>query len=443
MSSGKAPVYGPGGGGGAGVGAGANGGNGSAGLVEISYTAGTAPSANILRFLMHVPAAGDTNNAAVMWMDTNGTLAKVGVTYTTASSGSLTLTAYNSGGTLLFTGTPITGVNGLLLMVSIELFPSGSTILAALECIIPGASSAYQAQSGTVSGTNTLGAVTGYHSGTVLAENAPSGLVGTSIGHIVVQYELETLTSVSQALNGYIGELAATRFQRLLGEEGIPFTLIGNLSDTEPMGAQPDDKLINVLQQTEDLDQGLMFEPRNSFGLGYRTYLSMTNQNPGLVADYSQAHVSPPFQPTEDDQLTRNIVTITRTGGSSYVAQVTTGPLSTQNPPNGVGQYTYSLTVNAQTDTQLPATANPILALGTVDDYRYPQVTFDLSRPELQQLFEYLTQMQVGDRLQIVNPPSFLTATSIDQLAYGFTLDISGFKYTFEINCVPEAPFET
>ncbi len=442
MAGGKAPVYGPGGGGGAGVGSGVNGGNGFAGQVEIIWSTGSAPSANILRFLLHVPAAGDTNNAGVMWMDTNGTIARVGVTYTTASGGSLTLTGYNASNTLLFTGTPITGVNGLLLLCSIELFPSGSNILYAFECIQPGASSAYQAQSGTQNSAS-IGAVTGWHAATNQAENAASGLVGTSIGHVVVQYELETLTSVSQALNGWIGELAATRFQRICGEQGIPFTLRGNLSDTGPMGAQPDDTLMNVLQQTEDLDQGLIFEPRSSFGLGYRTYLNLTNQNPAMVADYSQAHISAPFQPTEDDQLTRNVVTITRTGGSSYVAQATTGPLSTQSPPNGVGQYTYSLTVNAQSDSQLPATANPILALGTVDDFRYPQVTFDLSRVELQQLFEYLTQLRVGDYVQIVNPPAFLTSNSINQLAYGFTRTIDGLHYTVEINCVPEAPFET
>lgn len=443
VANGSTPTYGPGGGGGGGSGVNVRGGNGYAGQVELIYTAANAPDYNILRFLLHVPSGGDTDAAGVMWLDTSGTVALAGVTYTAASSGTLTMTGYSSGGGTLFTSGTITGVNGQLLMVSMELHVNGSTVDYAMRAIVAGASSEFAAAAtGTVSGTNLIGAVTSYHAGTVKAENAASGLSGTSVGHVIVQYSYEALTAVSGALAGHAGELAGTRFLRLCSEQGITASLVGSASDTPAMGPQPDGTLMTVLQQTEDLDRGLLFETMDAFGLSYRTHTNLTNQTQQLQADYSQAHLSQPFAPTEDDQLTRNVVTVSRTNGSSVTVTELTGPLSTQDPPNGAGEYTYSLSVNAQTDSQLTAVANQILGLGTVDDFRYPKITFTLTRAEVQELFGAVMALGIGDHLQVINPPSFLTPNTIDQLAFGFAFTLAAYQLTAVINCVPESPYE-
>jgi len=60
----------PGGGGGSGGEnsgntAGHSGGNGGAGMVKLTWTPLTSPAYNVLRFLLHVPAGGDANNAVV------------------------------------------------------------------------------------------------------------------------------------------------------------------------------------------------------------------------------------------------------------------------------------------------------------------------------------------------------------------------------------------
>jgi hypothetical protein len=437
----------PGGGGGSGGENSSNsaahsGGNGGAGKVKLTWTPLAAPAYNIVRFLLHVPAGGDTNSSIVAQYKTSGKVATCIVTYTTATGGSLVLTGKDAGGGLLFTSVAITGVNGIAGMVSMELGP-GTTISYNLSFLNIAANTVSQA-AGTASASGAVGVVT------EADVNPGAALTGTAAGGVVVQYSLETLgilmndpfAGVGPA-NGWDGERAGRRFIRLCAEEGIQSGTLGDVSATAQMGPQPDDKLLNVLQQCEDLDGGLLSESPIFFGLEYRCYSDLLNQVPAVTADYSLAHLSAPFSPTEDDQLTRNIVTVSRVNGSSATARLDTGALSTLDPPDGVGQYTYSIAVNAHADSQLQGVANRILGLGTVDEYRYPQVNFQLSRPEVAELFGSLTLLKAGDHLRILNPPSFLGISTIDLLVYGFTITLSAFQFDIGLNCVPESPFET
>ena len=434
-ANGKTPVYAPGGGGGGACGPSNTGGNGASGQVEILYSAASVPSWNVLRFLLVVPQGGDTDGAIVAQMQTNGSVAKCQLVYNIASTGEITMKGLASGGGTLFTAGPITVVNGQPILVSLELNTIGSTVQYRMQTL---SLSGFNNSTGfaSIGGANVLGTVS------EVDVDPNSNLVGSSVGHIVVQYVSETITSLTNAINAWAGELAAARFLRLCAEEGVPAILNGNTSDTGAMGPQPDDTLVNVLQQVEDLDRGLLYEPVGQFGLGYRTYTNMTNQSPAVTVDYSLGEMSPPFQPTEDDQLTRNVVTVSRINGSSFLMVQSTGSLSNQNPPNGVGQYAYSIAVNANADSQLSGVAKKIIALGTADNYRYPQVTFDLTRPAVLNIFSALRAMNVGDFLQIINPPSFLTTATINQLVFGFSLTIQGRKYIMGVNCVPESPFE-
>jgi hypothetical protein len=443
----------PGGGGGSGgedsaTAAAHSGGNGGAGKVKLTWTPLTAPAYNVVRFLLHVPAGGDTNNAVVARFLTAGTVAKVDLVYTTATGGTLTLNCYNSVGGLLSSSAAAVGLNGVPAFISMELTP-GATIGYALRWVpASGLSGSFQT-AGTASASGSVAAVT------QVLVNPDGALSGTSIGHVLLQYSFESFGALLTAgnsgfgpLTGWNQERVGHRFVRLLTEEGVQSSLIGDVSSgvssTPQMGPQPNGKLLDVLQQGEDLDGGLIIEPTTFFGLTYRAYASLLNQNPaisGVVADYSLAHLSPPFQPVDDDQLTRNIVTVSRTNGSSATARLDSGAQSTQDPPNGVGQYTYSTTVNAYQDSQLPGVATRILALGTVDEYRWPQINFQLSRGAVAQLFSSLVQLIEGDYLQILNPPSFLGVGTIDLLALGFTITLNAKRFDIGLNCIPESPF--
>lgn len=442
----------PGGGGGSGGensnnAAAHSGGNGGAGMVKLTWTPLGSPSYNVLRFLMHIPAGGDTNNAVVARFTTGGVVARVDLVYTTASNGSLTLNCYNSVGTLLAASAPVAGNNGIPQFISMELIP-GATVGYRMF-IMPANSPSTAAQvTGTASASGSIAAVT------QVLVNPDGALSGSAIGHLVLQYDFESMGGLSVSGNAGLGpvsgwnqERAGHRFGRLCAEEGIPYILTGDSehgpSTSAQMGPQPDDKLLAVLQQIEDIDGGLLCEPPGLFGLEYRARASMVAQLPALIADYAAGQVSPPFQPVADDLLTRNIVTVARDNGSSVTVRDVTSPMSSLDPPNGVGQYPYAVTVNAAFDAQLAAIAARILAQGTVSDFRYPQVSFQLARQQVKELMGTLTQLADGDRIRVLSPPGFLGTGTIDLLAFGFTWVVQPLLFTVTLNCVPESPFES
>jgi len=115
--------------------------------------------------------------------------------------------------------------------------------------------------------------------------------------------------------------------------------------------------------------------------------------------------------------------------------------MSTATPPDGVGIYSYSQTVQAFSDTQLANLAAWILTVGTVDEYRYPVIEFDLTRSEAAGLIDVISGLDIGDFIQVSNPPQFLQAVPISQLAFGFTETLNGFTWDIAINTVPESPY--
>jgi hypothetical protein len=281
----------------------------------------------------------------------------------------------------------------------------------------------------------------GYVSDVYISPN--SDVTFASVGQIAVQTYADTIQSMAQVIAGYNGELAANRLARLAGEENLGFELVGNVTDTPQMGPQQDDTFTNVLQSCEDMDQGQLYEPRDQFGIAYRTRISMQGQSPLLTLDYSAGELAAELVPVADDQFTRNYITVTRNNGSNVTATLTSGAMSTAAPPDGVGTYVYTLTVYGYADSQLTNLVAWMLGIGTVADERFPEVAVDLTRPEVAALFSTVPTMDCGAYLQVVNPPSWLTNTPIQQLTSGFTETINGFKWTLSMNAVPESPWST
>lgn len=163
------------------------------------------------------------------------------------------------------------------------------------------------------------------------------------------------------------------------------------------------------------------------------------NQLPVLELDYAAGQVSPPFEPTEDDESLRNDVTVTRTDGSSGRYILEEGPLSTLPPPDGVGGYQDSVDLNVLSDEQLMDQAAWRVHLGTVDEPRYPSVTVSLTRnPDLA---ETVGQVESGDRVIIHNPPAWLPPGDIDLIAQGYTETILPNSWEWTANCTPGSPW--
>lgn len=210
------------------------------------------------------------------------------------------------------------------------------------------------------------------------------------------------------------------------------------------MGPQPDDTLIDILQQVEDADRGILIEPRDFYGAKYRSRVNLMNQDPQLTLSYASAHLAQVLQPTFDEQLIRNNVTVTRINGGSVNIQATTGPLSVQAPPVGVGDYNFSASVNLFADSQLLACGSWILNVGTVNDFRYPAIVVDLARTAGTSLFASVPAVDGGDHIQITGAPSPpLPSSTVDELAFGFTETLNNYKWVLEYNAVPALPYDT
>lgn len=438
----------PGGGGSGGFGqitsgnatAGGNGGNGGAGQVTLGWTptgGGTTPFANVMRFALDIPVAGGVDGAIWAEMTTSGTIAKVDVVYHTAGGGSLRVIGYNGGGTVKFDTGNVSGYNGSQVVVSIELTPSGSAVAWAAwtESDLIGATPNLLG-SGTVA-SSSIGGMSALH---VNVGGTETGAVG--VGQFIFQGVVTSLSDFAKAVGGFNGERCGDRFTRLCGEENIGAELVGNAVDTPQMGPQPNKKLVDALQEIEDLDCGHLFESTDQFGMGYRTRVSMQNQAVAATFDYSAAVLAGDLQPDYDDPLIRNSVTVTRNGGSSYLSVDTTSSMSQNAPPNGVGYYPYSRTVNSKSEPAANGEADWLKRLGTVDEYRYPVVTIDLARSAAASVFNAVANLTPASYFQITNPPADLPSGTIKQLAIGWSETLNAFKWTIKLNAVPESPYE-
>jgi hypothetical protein len=118
--------------------------------------------------------------------------------------------------------------------------------------------------------------------------------------------------------------------------------------------------------------------------------------------------------------------------------------MSISDPPAGVGDYANSQTVNVQADGQLPDVAGWMVHAGTVDEARWPQIPFNLARPEIQDagLYYPLLDAEGGDFLELGSMPEQVTYDPVRQLALGMTEGLGGFHHTLAFNAEPESPYE-
>ncbi|MEV7584384.1 hypothetical protein [Streptomyces erythrochromogenes] len=260
---------------------------------------------------------------------------------------------------------------------------------------------------------------------------------GMKIGHLTV-FPSSNLGVWGGSDNGYGGESAEGRLTRLGAEEGVEIRTLGG---STPLGAQRPGSLLSLFGECEAADGGVLFEDRERVALVYRGRESLYTQPVALTLDYNtKGHVSPPLEPIDDDQRTRNDCTITRTGGSSARAVDETSPLSVLPPPLGVGPYDTSRTLNLRSDSQVEQIAAWDLHLGTWNEPRYPTVHINLAAaPEL---IPAVLALDIGDRIQIINPPQWLPPGPIDLLVEGYT-ETFGHPNSWDVllNCSPAGPW--
>ncbi|URM90424.1 hypothetical protein LUW75_10915 [Streptomyces sp. MRC013] len=272
-----------------------------------------------------------------------------------------------------------------------------------------------------------------------------AGADGMGIGHIAV-FDTADTTAYNSADHGFSGETALSRLARLTTEESGTVTVRwidgDSYLDSERMGPQRPETLLDLLDEAAAADGGLLYEDRTRLGLVYRDRTSFYNQRVALALDYASGReVAPPLEPTEDDQRIRNDVTVKRRGGSWGRAVLESGPLSTLPPEEGgVGLYDEEIELNITEDARAQRLAEWRLHLGTWDEARYPTVRVALHAAP--HLIDQAATLDVGDRLTISNPPPWLPPDLIDLLAYGYTETITRYTWHLEMNCAPAGPWK-
>lgn len=383
-------------------------------LNKTSMTATIAPYAvpssgpgsdAVVRFLLAVPAGGDVSGILARVYYTGGAANYIDLTYD--ASGGLGLTAYDYQDKAAFQFGPVSfGVNGKLIRVSLELVNHGDgTYTASVVTLEAGASF------GLAFGVTHTGAVGAVSRITI----SPDQLLGsTSVGHVSAEATWTSLFDMAGALQAYASEPAGIRFQRLCAEEGISFRGIGSMADTVPMGVQTVQTLTQLLQECADADRGVWFETRQLLGWGYRSRASLGNQAATVGFDYNQDHLSGTLQPTVDDQVVKNDITVSNSGGSSSRQVLDDG---SARSVSRIGRYDTQLTVNLASDALLDSRAGWELHALTVDEPRYPQIECDLANGALGSLYWDALSAEMGDRVTVSNPPVWLPPGKIDQLA--------------------------
>lgn len=244
------------------------------------------------------------------------------------------------------------------------------------------------------------------------------------------------------------GELAPVRLIRLCQEESIPLSapyipfsqLGGNFANAIACGPQAIDNVLNLIATTQATDLGELAESRCTPGLMYRSGTSMTGIPVAASVDFAGKMIGGAFEPTDDDQLTRNDVTVTQQGGAAVEVTKLTGPLSIALPPSGVGVYTQSVDVTAFLQSRdLPQIASLYLAQGTIDQQRFKSVTMPLE--SVPTSVTLLSSLDIGNRVQIINTPTWVQPGPSDQIILGLTEYIGPIaEWPITFNAKPYGP---
>lgn len=397
-----------------------------------SYSGGSAWA---VRFLFKMgttlPSSGSVRLVDVA---TTGACAVLRVSVN--SGGSVTFTGLLAGGATAFTSGPLAypQLSGPA-MWSVEATPSGSNVQYALVAVAPGASGG-NTDPHVVTGHGSFGNVTS------ISVNPDLALDDSVLGHLQVQKAWASMFDLGQPLNAWRGELAADRFTRVCGEQGIPCRVLGRPVTSQAMGPQPRGSAWAVLKDCANTEQGIVFEPRDVFGLGFRTRESMGAQQPGVTLSFASSQLPGDLKPADDDAGFLNDVTGQDGSGTTWREVLGDGSPNSVSEPGEGGRGRYAgqvpFTLNVADPSELPGNVAFYLARVSADEPRYRNVVMDLGVPGAPAAD--IARLRPGDIVSVPSPSEAYQSADIAQLAMGWTEQFGpGRKVTWD--CVPASPY--
>lgn len=395
-------------------------------------TPGAAAGTWSLMCFLRIPSAV-ASDALLYTVESSGTARRYYIWYT--SGGGLRVEARNEDNTII-------SQSNSLVYFSPEI-PQGSWVAANLYVSTSGGNTNW-AWNFHRPGTEDFFTINSSHAGTVgifrevhfYSSSLLTGAGNLQIAH-VFHYpgDLPFVTyDFARAAYAYIGEEAIARALRLASNAGINLTTTGFTSESKEMGAQGLAKTIELIEECMQVDDSILMEERDDFALNIRSRESLYNQR-YLDLDIDAGHLSPPLEPNNDDQRTRNDVIVRRPSGSFARSVQTEGTLNVSSPEDdpvdGVGTYDESVEINYHTDDQLKPAANWRRSKGTIDDPRYPSIKADLIASAYNNdpaLTAEILAKDSGDLLRIFN--SETDYNKVEQIIQGYSEHIDQYEHS-------------
>ncbi len=276
-----------------------------------------------------------------------------------------------------------------------------------------------------------------------IAQNVADLSTGIVLGHfgLFAPKSGTQPAGFTDAMNGYDGETAADRVERLAALRGFSFDLIGTAADSATMGPQGIDTYNNLIYECAEADQGIVYETPNSLGFTYRTRTSLYNQTATALAYTDLADVP---RPSEDDALVKNDITVSRNGGGTVRLVADTiasyGNLSVES----IGTADEGFRANVFDDPQIIDVAGWRRHLGTWDEPRYPYVPVNAARASMVASATKtvaVAQLRPGDVFTLSGTPSWLGPETFTVMMQGVREVAWQYEWTHQFNTSPGSPW--
>lgn len=278
---------------------------------------------------------------------------------------------------------------------------------------------------------------------------APTGDM-SALSHAIIYHGANIPSDMDYVLDahyGHAGETTGERLTRVLGEEGIPFTIEGLEGSTLLLGPQPTAALGEVLKSTVDANRGMLYEPRDAMELVYRTFMDTANNYPKLRLSWADHEPYGNIMPSDDDFDLANIIEAQRPeGGDPQTFTISDHDgfwhWTTQDPEDdadGVGpREGPGVSANVETDDEALHLAAWEAHVRSWREPRYPSISVHLQRADMSaaQVLAAAT-MQLGDRVEVYDLPQDMPAGPILSMVMGEEETIDQFERVIEWNTVP------
>lgn len=267
-----------------------------------------------------------------------------------------------------------------------------------------------------------------------------------AVGHIAYHSALTSMNASAPYLGGYPAEAPVDRMPRLGTQNGIQVDVLSasyteNTSVTSAVGSQHWDTLTNLFREAERTGLGVLHDGLGA-GLTYvsRKRRALNATAATLTIDASAGQLMEPFTPEDDDQRVINSASVDQLSGAAASYQDLTGP----NGVNAIGEFSTSMSVNADDPSNLVGYAQWLVAQGTRSGYRYPTISFALeSAPAL--IAGWLACIPQS-RIDVTNIASVRQQHASDPiwlLLEGWTETISMFEWRVVANTSPAEVWNT